>query len=722
MNHNDTRIGRESPEWLLYNLGEENQRDPWKLVSTKILDDSARDAFIGNGYIGLLVPPEGEGSWQGRNMFRSSRFRGALGGSQIHGHWGKDSLMDLPRWAGLRFNDGRSVFSRFNGITTNYKQTLDMRTATVTTELDWQSCPDSMGVRRTNHLQIRTWLSRTIRNLGVIEMTVTPDTSGDVVFIDTLDASFLSDVSECRIEFDKAMTMSLHQGPSNRPLVISSRLCFDPEAFVREYTHTEQNKGERGICFRMEAGKSVTVTKLVGIYTCEDGSELPVQSNHMLSCVAKNIPHVYQQHMKAWNVLWESDIEIPHTGVQKIVRACLYQFYSQLRPDIVWSLGPCGITGAKAWAGRAFWDADLWMSPPLMLLHPELAECIIAYRGKTLEGARRNARHEGRTGARFAWESTETGDEICLGVTAEQVHNIGDIALTQWWFRMIAGDEAFQRIKGNDVILGCAQYFASRAEYNKELDRYELRNVCCADEFSGIVNNNTYSNFAAVRTLELASDLLREGGESVPQKWNEIRSKMFLPYNDELGTFNEHDSYQGKAIKQSDTALLVYPYSMPMTRVEKERIASYYPERYPKHKIMMSSAIDGVVFAELGDAEKAWLAFLDLLPHFKPPFLSASESPDNEVMSFATGLGGTLQLILNGFLGLRIRAGGLYFAPCFPKSLPGLTVRGMHCNGTRFDLEACANSIHILNLQGPRSFDINVGPDVTLVVDEYEGH
>ncbi len=719
MNINSTKSDLLTPQWFTSIQDNQKQEDPWKLCSTNILDDAARDVFIGNGYIGLLVPPEGEGSWQCPEMFRSSRFRGASGGSQVHGHWDKESLMDLPRWAGLRYNDGRSVFSRFNGKTKNYSQTLDLKTATVTTELDWQSCPDSRGNRKSNHIKIRTWLSRTIRNLGVVEMTVTPDTSGDVVFLDILDASFLTDASECEINFDKAMTLSLRQGPSRRPLIVSSRLCFASENYVREWTHFDKNKAEKGICFKVEAGKPITVIKLVGIYTKEDGPDLVLQATHMLNKVQKNIPEIYQQHVEAWKNLWKSDLEIPHPGVQKIARACLYQFYSQLRQDVVWSLGPCGITGSRAWAGRAFWDADLWMSPPVMMLHPELAECIIAYRGKTLEGAKRNARREGRQGARFAWESAETGDEICLGVTAEQIHNIGDIALSQWWFRVIAGEDAFRRVKGDDVILECATYFASRSVYNADQDRYELRDVCCADEFSGIVHNNTYSNYSAVRTLELASDLLVERGESVPKKWLEIRSKMFYPYNDELGTFNEHDSYQGQTIKQTDTALLVYPYSMPMKQLEKEKIASYYPGRYPKHKIMMSSAIDGVVFAELGDSEKAWMAFVDLLPHFRAPFLSASESPENEVMSFATGLGGVLQLILNGFLGLRIRADGLCFAPCFPNEMPGLTVRGMHCAGNSFDVEASAKSIRVMNLQAPRNFEITTGPDVTLVIEEF---
>eukprot|EP00741_Cyanophora_paradoxa_P022106 tig00021434_g21340.t1 len=109
--------------------------------------------------------------------------------------------------------------------------------------------------------------------------------------------------------------------------------------------------------------------------------------------------------------------------------------------------------------------------------------------------------------------------------------------------------------------------------------------------------------------------------------------------------------------------------------------------KYPAKKIMMGSALDGVVDAELCRPEAAWGRLLELLPHFRGPFLLVSESPANEVISFQTGLGGLLQLVLNGFAGIRIRKEGLFVAPCLPAACLRIAVRGLHFGGARFDLE-----------------------------------
>ncbi len=102
---------------------------------------------------------------------------------------------------------------------------------------------------------------------------------------------------------------------------------------------------------------------------------------------------------------------------------------------------------------------------------------------------------------------------------------------------------------------------------------------------------------------------------------------------------------------------------------------------------MMSSAIDGIIYCEQQKPDHAWNALLDLLPHFAMPFLSASESPCNNVRSFMTGLGGLLQLMINGFCGLRIGEGELTFKPCLPKQIEKICLRNIHYRGKCFDKE-----------------------------------
>ena len=48
--------------------------------------------------------------------------------------------------------------------------------------------------------------------------------------------------------------------------------------------------------------------------------------------------------------------------------------------------------------GHTFWDQDIWMYPPLVLLHPDLARSSLRYRSERLPAARRIAKEFGYKG------------------------------------------------------------------------------------------------------------------------------------------------------------------------------------------------------------------------------------------------------------------------------------------------------------------------------------
>jgi len=221
------------------------------------------------------------------------------------------------------------------------------------------------------------------------------------------------------------------------------------------------------------------------------------------------------------------------------------------------------------------------------------------------------------------------------------------------------------REKAFPVILESARYWASRAVHNAEADRYELPGIYCPDEYAGIQNNNACTNYGAAWTLRKAAELAeRFGAEAPVERFREIADKVYIPWDEDHGVIAEFEGWtDDRVIKQADTALLVYPWEMPMDDKLKARIVDYYRAHYPKNKIMMGSAIDGIIDCELGRAERAWESFLDLLPHFHPPFFTASESPANDCMNFLTGIGGLLQLVLMGFGGIRVRGNGIEVHP-----------------------------------------------------------
>ncbi len=688
-------------QWLL-----NSQDDPWQLISNKLSNNSSPYAFIGNGYIGQQVPPESEGMlFPQENYSQSGCFihglyceqplhPGIMDFVRQHAPEGspltQETLAEVPLWSTLRYHDGNAAFASNIGCHENYSQIVDMQTATIVTKDTWSS-----DAEHKTDISTSIYISYANRNLAVITTTIAPHFSGTVTFTDSLDGSFLAyKNSTTQVDSNETMSLAMQLRNNSEAIVIASKVVLAPKLNAKlEYeSENDNHKISRKLSVKVQAGKNYSITKLVGIYTHQDGADLVKKAEQMVTAAAENLNQERKAHAAAWHELWQHRIEIEGApGLQKLVNAALYQFYAQLRKGINWSLSPTGITGCGQWAGIIFWDADLWMGPPLALLNPPLARSIFQYRHKTLAGAKQNATAKDYKGARFAWESTMSGIETCYAYTAEQPHIVADIALTQWQYYLISGDESY-RAKATEVILACAEYWHSRVIYNQEQNRYEIMKVCCADEYSGIVNNNTYTNYSAVKTLIIASNILQQQGKSAPAEWQEIITKMYLPFDPEQDLYLEHENYAGATIKQADTALLIYPYEMPMTAEQKQNILEYYRKKYPKNKIMMSSAFDAICYCEQKQPEKAWQALLELLPHFSTPFLAVSESPTNNVASFMTGLGGLLQLIINGFCGVRISTDAtnesqptLKFKTCLPQQIKSICLKGIHFQGQCFD-------------------------------------
>ena len=76
----------------------------------------------------------------------------------------------------------------------------------------------------------------------------------------------------------------------------------------------------------------------------------------------------------------------------------LYYILSSTRHDWPYGLSPGGLPGGEEYMGHTFWDQDIWMYPPLVLLHPDLARSSLKYRKERLPAARRIAKEYGYKG------------------------------------------------------------------------------------------------------------------------------------------------------------------------------------------------------------------------------------------------------------------------------------------------------------------------------------
>ena len=685
MNLNDFGPGRLSAAWLNEEGTSEN---PWILETVSPDAEGHRDVLIGNGYIGQRIGIEGDASGYPSGGLNHP-------GCLIHGLWGERDLISPPRWATLTYHDGESTFARKVGQWRDYRQSLDLKTGIVSTRLNWENG------QRCTHIESIAYVSRSRPNICFLSRTIRPEFDGIVSITDELNGSHLDILNGCRFtsdaKHDSPLSIELTTGPRNRRIVVLSRLVLAGIANPIVTCNQTKNAVTRTITFAVSTSQTYTVTKIVALVTDHDSPCPWTTACAYAEGAAFDLEKLRQEHTSSWDALWAHRIEVPHVRLQKIINASLYQFYCQLREGGKWSLGPTGLSD-NYWGGHAFWDGDLWMFPVLALLNPALSKGFVDYRFNTLEGARRNALAEGYQGAMISWESAEFGDETIPHLIFHHQHHVNsDVALAQWWFWKITGDDNYLREKGVSVIVESAKFWASRTIYNKDLDRYEIRGICCADEFAEIQDNNAYTNYSAVKTLQLAISVLDFLGSKAPSQWSEIVAKMWIPFDSKNQRYIEYEGYSNQTIKQADTALLIYPYEMPMSDKVKANTVDFYRDRYPDANIMMAAAFDGIIDCELGRPDRAWESLCNLMTHFREPYMLASESPANETISFMTGLGGLLQLMVMGFAGIRIRENGLQVQPCLPKALTHLKILGMNYRGISFDLSLSNNRVSLEN-------------------------
>jgi trehalose/maltose hydrolase-like predicted phosphorylase len=121
----------------------------------------------------------------------------------------------------------------------------------------------------------------------------------------------------------------------------------------------------------------------------------------------------------------------------------------------------------------------------------------------------------------------------------------------------------------------------------------------------------------------------------------------------------EHETYKGESIKQVDVNLLAYPLHEITDATAIKKDLEYYESRVG-HGPAMTHAIFSILYARLGNGDKAFEIFKNgYQPNQLPPFGVLAEEAGGSNPYFATGAGGLLQALLNGFGGLEITPRGI---------------------------------------------------------------
>lgn len=386
------------------------------------------------------------------------------------------------------------------------------------------------------------------------------------------------------------------------------------------------------------------------------------------------------QHKKLWETLWKGDIIIEgDLQSQQDVRLALYHLYAFSRAESNLSIAPMGLS-SQNYNGHIFWDTELWMFPPLLLLNQDIAKSLVNYRSDRLNKAKQKAINFGYKGAMFPWESDDTGEEAtpAWALTGTFEHHItADVAIAFWNYYRVTKNKIWLKERGYPMLKEVADYWVSRSVKNND-GSYSIKNVVGANEFAPNVDDNAFTNGSAITALNYAILAANELDLSADELWNEVASNIKI-HRFPDGTTMEHSTYDGDRIKQADVNLLTYPLNIISDKNTILKDLKYYEPKLAEEGPAMGKSVFAVIYARLGDANNAYRLFKESYePNKRPPFGALSETATANLPYFATGAGGMLQVVLFGFGGLHLTENGIEQRNAIlPKQWKSITITGV---------------------------------------------
>jgi trehalose/maltose hydrolase-like predicted phosphorylase len=667
--------------------------------------------FVGNGRVGVGIPALGIGA--------SSTF---MAGLYEHGPGDVPRIVAIPAWNAIDVFDGERWLaagpaSDFSVM--KYRQVLDMRTGTARTSYEW------INGRRNTTVQVETFVSRAQPHLTALRLDLTPRHEGRmrvrfaIVGLPPPHRLPLGTLEQAPPDWKPAdiwypghmivrdrnvvrrpggARLSMMSAPVGRKITLGqSSVVRWPTGLAQPSIRTTA-AGDTAlieVTFDVSPGQTQSFTQISGmVSSVEEPHPLARATQEVESASRRGYDDLAADNAQAWSLRWQTDIEIEGAPtLQRVVRSMLFYLLCSADKGTRLGIPPMGLSSG-GYYGHIFWDSDTWMFPSLLVTHPDVSRSLVAFRERTLDAARANARANGYQGAMYPWEADERGQETTPHFAVQnakmEIHVNGDVALAQWQYYLATGDSAWLASEGYPVIRETANFWVSRVRRDSAGDRYHIDSVVSVHEGLIGVSDDAYTNAVARKNLEIALSASRRIGRPADPRWAEVAAKLHLPYDSASEFYRTYEGAPDSTLG-AVTPLLSYPLGVPMSERAKRAQLRQAVRRLLAEGpgAMMGSTLLSVDAAELGDR-----ALLDsLLPHsyqshLRGPFLMLSETPTNDAVNFVTGAGGFLQQVIFGYTGLRLGESGLEpaFPPLLPSRITRLVLRNLYHRGKRYDI------------------------------------
>lgn len=642
----------------------------WQIVAQTINPANYYGITVANGMVGLVSSPE---PMKVKDVVLNGAF-------DTYGRGRVSNILKVFNFANMNLDvDGQRLGPR---DISNYRQTLDMQKAALTTTFDYK---DKVSIRQT---------MMALRHLPFSELTtveITAKKDCEIMPMSVIESpENLKEVKNTYSEIDRPhvtirLLTSVAKSPTGRHTIAASTsfIFEEPHGQEPDVIHEDWDYNMHLAKFkkRLKAGQTYRFS-VVGSVTSTAHTADPLNEAERLTIFAalERTERLLARHNAEWTKLWQSDIIIDgDADAQKAVRSALYHLYSFAREGSAYSLSPMGLSGL-GYNGHVFWDTEIWMYPALLVLKPELAKSLLEYRYERMTMAKQNAFSHGYAGTMFPWESDADGQEATpvWALTGPFQHHItGCVGWSFWKYYQVTKDKEWLRTRGYPMLKEVADFWTSRVE-RKGPGNYQINNVIGANEWQENIDDNAFTNGMAKTALNYATQAAQELGIAPNADWKNVADNIpILKFPD--GTTKENRTYDGVAIKQADVNLLAYPLTIVTGEAAIRKDLAYYEPKYSPDGPAMGWSVLATLHARLGDTDEAFKWFVkSYKPNQVPPFGVLAETAGGTNPYFATGAGGMLQAVLNGFGGLDITDNGIIqLKTKLPRTWKSLTIKGV---------------------------------------------
>ena len=186
-----------------------------------------------------------------------------------------------------------------------------------------------------------------------------------------------------------------------------------------------------------------------------------------------------------------------------------------------------GLSG-QAYEGHVFWDMDVFMLPFVAHTDPVTAARLIRYRYSMLPQARRRAGQLNLKGALYPWR-TITGEEASAYFEAgtAQYHIDAAVIFGLAAYLEATADRSLLWEVGVEMAVETARMWADLGFFGAD-GRFHIHMVTGPDEYTALVDDNTYTNLMARFNLERAVEWIASMREEAADRYQELAARLNL--------------------------------------------------------------------------------------------------------------------------------------------------------------------------------------------------